>query len=152
MKHAYHVKSEYLPGAIEKVNELHQWINDNFKEIKRLTDNARYIQNGMALSKKDKEAVSHILKGSPFRAYIEITEYSVILNTDITYKTGESGCHYYKQYIYLKDNDTFKPLPIYNIDAVNTLFSVFNTAKKELESAEDNYTKAVRNLSPFQTM
>ncbi len=82
----------------ENCNNLVPELLEALKEGFKLTVNSQFF-------KKDKDRLNAIIdkhrSGNKPRVYLECNEYSIILNVDDHYSTGEHGCEYYKQYVYL---------------------------------------------------
>lgn len=98
-----------LENKAEAMNTLNSWVNTVYPQFVREIKKGYKVKADGSLFAKDKPRFKSILDTKPFRAYLDYSKHSgLILVCDITYKTGEYSCNYYKHRIYLEQD--FTPL------------------------------------------
>ena len=104
-------REEQRTNRAKSMNEVHAYINETSKELKEdIAKHGFTLNNNYKLYKKDKERLYAILdKIKIFRAFLDVSEYSICLNVDTHYQVAKCGCNYYKNYIYIWDNQANKP-------------------------------------------
>ena len=103
------------------MSRIHHYCNEVVPELLKELEKGFKITVNHQFHKKDEERFKAILDNqekttsykNPLRAYIEVNEFSIILNVDTHYQVSEHGCSYYKQYAYLYNRQSS---PHYNIE------------------------------------
>jgi hypothetical protein len=106
LRKPYYLQDGDLRDAVEKINILHSWINNNVDAMLDVLRNARFKADG-GLWKPDNEKMRAILDTTPFRAYLNHMVYSTYLETDIVSTIKEKNCDiakYLKVTVLLMDN------------------------------------------------
>lgn len=101
-------RTQIQKNKVEAINKLHTWLNKVVPQIQMEMAKGYKLKADNDFFKKDKERFQSLLNDKPFRAYYDKRRNSLELVADITYKTGEFSCEYYKQVIYL--NHKYEPL------------------------------------------
>ena len=159
LRKPYYMKDADLRDAVEKLNDLHSWINANIDAVLDVLRQAKFKDSG-DLYKRDHEKMRAILDTTPFRvrAYIENMHYSRYLNADTMSTIKTDNCdiaHYMKVNVLVfsdgKVVDKVERLPHYE----------FETVKRDIEHslrlwaiaslAEDDYRSTEYKLSHWVT-
>lgn len=147
------VDVERLPKAIERVNILHQWLNDNLPKIRQICEQATILKSGQ-LDHKSRVAMKGITDwdvAGPVRAHISVVSTSIYLSADITYPCGEYGCNYHKVDRHvgpdrIEDSDNF---PIYTAEEVKSLMAERVAAIDAARAATEKAEEIDNQLRPF---
>ena len=150
MNYCRHLDPKYLPEAIKRVNQLHEWANKAIPELIPIIAEAKKIANNSALSKKDKAKIEPILKTTPFRAYISVDKYSIWFNADITFPDSPSGCHYYKLYWYFGTERVWEPYPIYDQSGVLAYMEEYSRYQANIRKLQDAADEVANLIRPFR--
>lgn len=124
--HSYDTREQGIRNRIEAMNRLHKFLNAIVPELMiDIKNNGFNIKRNpyVTLYKKDDERLKAYLKDLPsnVRAYFQvqdISQPSIMLKSDINYKTSSETCAYYSQYNYLGIERGFEPFPIIDIEEV----------------------------------
>jgi hypothetical protein len=102
----------------KSINTLNKWINKIVPLLNAELLKGYKLNDGFMLSKKDKPRFDALMKTTPFRARLVFNNYSVMIECDITYKTDEFGCNYYKESVYLfnTDKQEFEPVELKKVN------------------------------------
>jgi len=144
-------KINKLENRAECINKVHTYINDTMPELIKAFAQGYKLNNDNRLHKKDKERINAILdKRTHFRAFLETSQYSIVLNADDHYQVAQFGCNYYKQYVYVWDHQAgkpydFKPLPM-------TSTKELEQAQKELAKLEDQKYEIRKKISKLERL
>ncbi len=122
----------------EAMNKLNAWLNHAVPMLRKELEKGYKLNADGNLCKKDNPRFYAILATAPYRAYINFSDISVWLKSDICYKTGDYSCNYFKRDIWLFNPKNQKEQYTYTFKTDYTQESIIN-AENELKNLE--YTK-----------
>lgn len=149
LRKVYYLKGADLRDAVEKLNELHGWINNNIDAVLQVLRAARFKDSG-ELYKRDHEKMRAILDTTPFRAHIKNMHYSRYLSTSTMSTIKGNNCdiaHYMNVDVLVWDSgkvvDNVARLSCYDVDNVvadiehsRRMFELANKAVDEYRATE----------------
>lgn len=103
-------KEEQRKNRADTMNAVNKYLNETSKELKKdISEQGFKLNKEHKLYKKDRERLYAILDKRPiFRSILEVSEYSIVLNVDAHYQVTKCGCNYFKNYLYIWDNQADK--------------------------------------------
>lgn len=153
LRKPYYMNERDLREAVETLNDLHSWINNNIDAILDVLRAAKFKDSG-DLYKRDHEKMRVILDTTPFRAYIENSCYSRYLNADTMSTIKTDNCdiaHYMKVNVLVfsdgKVVDKVERLPHYNYETVRKDIDESLRLHAIADKAEDDYRSTEYKLS-----
>jgi len=91
----YPIDREYIPGTVEKINQMNKWVAENAKTIQDLVMDGRLIAGGEKLDKRTMDKINAITRASGLHvALVKVWKYSITLETETCYPTGTRTAKY----------------------------------------------------------
>jgi hypothetical protein len=133
------------------INTLNKWINKVVPLLNAELLKGYKLNDGFVLSKKDKPRFDDLMETTPFRARLTFNNYCVAVECDITYKTGESGCGYYKELFYLY-NVTDERFETVETKKVNWTVTQIDNIDKKINKLKNQQLEISGELSRLKRM
>lgn len=156
---------EILENKIEAINALGLFMNRAIPMYQKYLDEGFKINKGNVFSKKDKKALrvleKDIMESLPFSVtskvhhYLQITDYSIIINFDTHFRVSEVSVNYYKEYHYIYDRTSgdiynYEPRRTdYTLEEINKGRQDIAAIQEEINALERKMDEVAKPIYPF---
>lgn len=145
----------HIPEAVKARNALNAFIRDVAPALRERLEQGFTRKADNSLFKKDKDALRAIIQdaedrhgNSRIRAYIDDKyKHGVHLDADINFPTGDHGCEYIKESIYLWSNNPAVDDQLVNLDH---LIDVTESSMRSFFDELDQVEREINHLKSRQ--
>lgn len=149
------LSQEYLPQAVDRVNQHREWLNEVVPKLRDIIKTAKVLKTGR-LSKNDRTMTDIVLNLDDMptfvRAFISVSEWNhdtIRLQTDCIAKTGDYGCTYLDNSLYLTADVEFVALKPTTVQEIYDLETEKQAIKAKISALEDSLYSVNRKQAPF---